>query len=222
MRNVRIQVMEDRATGVVGMVLKGIKLIDAPMVVNDGYGIAHDILDHQNGFKAIGSIADEIEAMGGMWFARGQWGEVRRTSYDNPHQALANDLSYLADIHLDRNVPIRASIANTRETSWDHDFDLIIEDGVKICRREFEHRDEEVDEEKLQHFAKQAKHLLRRGFRKARSRFDDNPMTANNQFWAIAEAVDNAHLDLYEGAEYNLRYGDGKAIVTETHGSYYD
>jgi hypothetical protein len=41
---------------------------------SSGYLLAHDLVEHQNGPEAIGSVADELEALGGLWYTRGSWG----------------------------------------------------------------------------------------------------------------------------------------------------
>lgn len=47
-------------------------------VATSGKLVAHDLLEHPN-IAIIGSIGDELEALGGVLYMRGQFGDISRT-----------------------------------------------------------------------------------------------------------------------------------------------
>ena len=66
MRYVRLQVAEDQLSGELGLKIKGMRATEG-MAMGSGLLVAHDLLEHQNGLRAIGSVGDELEALGGIW-----------------------------------------------------------------------------------------------------------------------------------------------------------
>lgn len=218
MRHVRLKVKEDLALGEFGLIVDGMKLIDTPMVSNEGFMIAHDLLEHQNGIRAIGSVGDEVEAMGGCWFIRGQLGQIRRgMTIHSPEHNIATDIANLAEIYC-RNVPMRAEIFNTHEHGHDAAFDEIISQARSRC---LDYLDEDSERALLLKFCRDAKHLLRTGYRKAARRFKDDYHLASDQFWSIADAVDGCiKHGVYEYQEFRLSYGNGRATCEEIHDDY--
>lgn len=63
--------------------------------------LAHDLLEHQNSLKAIGSIADEFEALGGVLYIRSQ---LRASS----QLGIGYGVSHLYELW-DKGVPLRAA-----------------------------------------------------------------------------------------------------------------
>ena len=214
MRYVRLQVAEDQLSGELGLKIKGMRATEG-MAMGSGLLVAHDLLEHQNGLRGIGSVGDELEALGGIWHVRGQWGELQRDGYSihTPEQALGRDIMNLAMVH-NRGIPMRVEIKNTHGHDWDDAFDEMIQVGVRLFINEMKDRDEKIDYRRLDQFKQEAKHLLRTGFRKSQNRHGDGTRV-NTQFWNIAEVVDqHAHTE-WEGMEYVLSYGNGRAACHE-------
>lgn len=57
--------------------------------------LTHDIVEHQNGARNIGTVEDELEAIGAIWVTRGQWGDFAHSgSGIDVLAAELSDLSY--------------------------------------------------------------------------------------------------------------------------------
>ena len=92
MKKVILKTITD-SEGTTGIVVEGMKRIQYPSAAQEGFLIAHDLLEHVNGIEAIGSVDDELEAMGGCWFVRGKSGQMRRDNYGSmysPEETIAS------------------------------------------------------------------------------------------------------------------------------------
>ena len=218
MRHVTLMSKEDYEFGGIGLQVKGTRASGSAMnPATTGLLIAHDLLEHQNGLAAIGGIGDELEALGGIWYVRGQHGDMNRKNPFNIHSAethIASDVMNLAR-YFSSGIPLRVRVPNTRRHDHDDAFSEIVEIARKNTRAEF--NDDEVAE-KMAYlnewgYWRDVIHLLRVGFNKAHNRFERRGRwLANSTFWAIAEAVD-AVLPIveWEGIEFRLSYGKGEA-----------
>lgn len=215
MKSVKLYSRVDDRTDEVGLVLA-----DAPLHLNPGNQgrlLAHDLLEHQNGVRSIGSIADEIEAMGACWFVRGQTSTMSQAygQYRRPEEDIAYELNKLFDLHLN-GVPLRSTVNNTYSHEQDEVFDEIIRFSKHLMDSSHKRKHSTV----LSDYCREAKHLLRSGMRKAEKRFED-PMTASRQFWAIADAIDSSiKHGVEEYQEFRLLYGKGKAYFEEMYTTY--
>jgi hypothetical protein len=197
---------------------------DGYNVATEGFLIAHDIIEHQNGLARIGDIADEIEALGAIWLVRGQHGDMSRKGIGaaySPEQNIASDLermgvdvahgAYFPDVKL-----------RTRPHDDDDTFKEIIEiarEGITRELNEFSNR--ENDAAAVSQYLDAALHLMRTGARKCARRYAGQ-YAANSQFWAIAEAVEDHAANVeYEGRRYRLRYGKGEATCEEIYDDEY-
>jgi hypothetical protein len=208
MRHIRLRSFEDQDLGEVGLGIVGMKLKGGSAAMR-GLLIAHDLLEHQNGIGAIGSVGDELEALGGVWYVRGQHDDINRncTNWHAPEVHIASDVINLAR-YFSNGAPLRVRVPKTREHFQDDAFREIIE----IAKS---HQEESFEGEGQYYI--DALHLMRAGYNKAQTRFGNSyKCMANSQFWSIAEAVDRhaKHLD-YEGQEFRLSYGKGEARCCE-------
>ncbi len=218
MKRVILTCVEDNVTGELGLIVDGLKqLSNEFMATTEGLIIAHDLIEHQNGIKAIGSIDDELEALGACWWIRGQWGLLREGSYNSPEEGLARDVGHLGEIFC-RGVEFRTYVPRTRPGEWNETIEQIVIDGVKNCRDEIDYNDEMSQEEKarLILYSGQAINFMRKGIIKAKKRFDNKSMIANNIFWNIARAVDPyaKHCEI-EGQQFELIYSKNGAFCDE-------
>lgn len=221
MRYTRLTMKEDLATGELGLILDGIRMLNTPMVSLSGMGIAHDIMEHQNGTRAIGSVGDEVEALGGMWFVRGEQNDTRMEENGiyrrtDMVDTVAGDLAHLCSIFM-RGVPLRVAVPATRKHHCDAKFDASIAEGKMVYMNDYSNEFKNVDKNRVNAFFEYAKHLLRTGYRKASVRFNQNNDEANAQFWAIATAVNDvlAYEGDIEGQQFVLGYGDCRATFKE-------
>lgn len=203
MRYIRLETGSDEYDTSLGFKFKGAGQYEGLMVDRDGMLTAHDILEHQNGAKNIGSIRDEMEALGGGWQVRGRWGDMcREGGNQGPIANFASDFVRMArDGFWENWTPPKQG---KRAHLYDDDFRSILEDARPQIRAEIE--DMEADD-----YLQTALQLMRVGFNKAERRFGDR-FAGINQFKAIQEAVAKAvkWID-WEGQEYLLAYGNGEA-----------
>jgi len=218
MKAMRLITTIDDHSSELGLTIKGIEHKKFLSASQNGFLMAHDIIEHQNGHNAIGSVGDEIQALGGSWFVRGEIGDTRGAngswaSARSPLDILAEDLAVLCELYVESGIPMRSKILNTHDHDSDADFDEMIRQARKMALGEFEYHDDEVDQDRLRYFLASSKHLLRTGYRKASRRFNHDGIAANNQFWTIEQAVQKHGVEAieFEGQEFILTYGNGEA-----------
>lgn len=222
MRYIKLRVWEDRAIGELGLLVEGVRLLEMPMVATRGLIIAHDLLEHQNGLGAIGSIDDELEALGGVWFVRGQSGYMEQESgvfYRPPWETLAYEIANLGRYYVLHDIDMKTPVPRTLHTYETEEFPFIVEEGRSKLQDELDH--DPCDEEDLEYqttrtrdFIEQSLHYMRRGYSKAKRRYRDNDNKARTQFWAISDAVDKIIPWVeWEGQTFLLSYGMGEANV---------
>ena len=194
-------------------------MIDTPMVANEGLLIAHDLLEHQQGLSKIGSLGDELIALGGVWYVRGQWGDMRRDrsgSMYTPEQSIASDVYNMFEIYA-RGVPLRVKVPSNKAGDHEDAINTIISIARQSIVREYaDNTGETLDYKKLHEYLDQAQRLLRVGIRMARKRYNGEALMANSMFWRIAEAVDKvAKWCDYEGQRFELKYDYNRATCNE-------
>jgi len=210
MKTVTLQAFTDESTGVLGLGVKGMSRDETTNASTDGLGIAHDLIEHVNGVREIGGITDELEALGAIWFVRGQYNDIRRDrvgSMYTVHQNLASDIVRMfRDFFYGAYVDLKP--VRTYSCVADDDFRQILEHAMEDARKEIDD-DEDSAEVKEKERAYMAACLprLRIGYRKAKRKYKRGT-AANNLFWEIAEAVDPVARRIeFEGQEFKLTYG---------------
>lgn len=212
-----------------GFVLKGCKEFEGLMADREGGLTAHDVLEHQNGIAGMGPVWDELEALGGVWFVRGRFGDML-TKGRSYHTAEANTASDLTRMFSDYSTDPDNGPGGLRTGSRPHAYDDEFAEIIAIARRDIprEYTDmgdgsEDEDENGwspelhalFEDYLTLALHRMRAGFSKAARRFgrlSDNQFYAGNLFVAIRDAVGEAAREIeFEGQEFILRYGNGEA-----------
>lgn len=219
MTSIKLLSKEDNETGLLGLIVDGMKVTNYPSVSTEGRLIAHDILEHQNGIKSIGSIGDELEALGGVWYVRGKNGYLSLNSNYSPEENIASDVSNMA-IMVFNNVPIRANKVETKKHYEDDSFKEIIKLSKEMYKKEIKCQLEENQEyDSLEEYFEQCLHLMRTGYRKAEKRFKNK--CAISMFGYIEEAVDDIINEVeYEGQEFILTYNSSYASCKEIYYRY--
>ncbi len=211
MKKLTLRSEVDEETGVLGLLIDGVRS-RGMFVASEGLLIAHDIIEHQNGLAAIGPIDDEFQALGGIWFVRGQLFDLRRDgmgSAHTPHEHVAADVARMYRDYC-FGEPLDTAVPRTTATDLDEDF----ADILRIARHECLAEVDAQDRKPLEPYLRAALAHMRIGYRKAVRRFRGRD--ANAQFWAIAEAVDRATKQVeFEGQRFHLAYGDGTARCEE-------
>lgn len=202
--------------GELGLKIGGMKDTNGMYAANSGLLVAHDIVEHVNGLAAIGTIGDELMALGGAWRCRGQWGDIVRGTVGStlsPEQHIAGDIPEL--YHLYRSgVPLREEVPNLiNEDKEDRElFERILETAKPMVRGNW---DDDWDHKSWVEFSEAAVPLMMKGAIKFTKRWEDD-LIGNSQFWAIhyeVQAVLDTEL-VQEGQVWRLGYGNGQAKIT--------
>lgn len=225
MRYVTLTSINDPQTGELGLKVEGVPAIDYPMAANEGFLIAHDLLEHQQGLHKIGTIGDELLALGGVWYVRGQHGDISRNGVGSFHSAesnVASDVSNMGCMYV-ANEHVRLHIkppSRLPPCLADEDIAGIAELGRQGTIEELRCQEDRIDYARLDKYTTLSERLMRRGYNMARRRFErgHSRYYANSMFWNIADAVDPYCKNIdFEGRRFRLSYGDYEAHCKEIH-----
>lgn len=220
MKTITLIAYRDDNTGEIGLGLKGMSRGDETNAAINGALIAHDLIEHVNGPKHIGSIDDELEALGASVYVRAQWGELQRNSRSvySPEQNIASDVvrmfrEYVCGAYV---APMKFRPRGGRVTHQEA-LEQVMALAADDWRAEIDAEDLDEAVPLWEAYSAIAMQRMQTGYAKARRKWEPRgQFAANNQFWAIADAVDTMlkHEELIEGMEFKLRYGNGEAICT--------
>lgn len=204
--------------------------IGEPFVAVEGELVAHDLVEHSD-YKNIGSIGDELRALGALWYVRGQHGEIRRDrvgSAYTPSQSIAHGVAEMARVYCERydscfgeDVPVYKDISNLIEYE---SLKEIVSYAIKYSKEEIDDFEEVKDlwYEFFHHCLK----FLMKGFEDAQRRYDKHgSFYANNLFWNITEEVDKAlEWCEFDGQQFELQviHSQGVVRVNEVFEDYED
>jgi hypothetical protein len=217
LQTVTLECIEDEH-GLIGLIVQGMPVNEETNASTEGLLIAHDLIEHINGVQNIGSIWDEMQALGALWYCRGQWSDLRRGgrgSIYTPHESVAAEFTRMFhDFAYGANLP--GKIPRTMPHDSDSDFLQIIEHAdeeynSEINPGEFTPADLEALKQK---FNRAALSGLRIGYRKAASKYGKHGrFFGNSLFWKVAEEVQQVCKHMEQGQTFQLRYGmkDGQA-----------
>lgn len=217
-------------SGELGLVPQGMQMdndFDDMTANTSGRMLAHDILEHVNGVHMIGTIEDELEALGACLYTRAQFQDLDRNSrYLSAWSALQSigwDVANMMEKASYAGLP--GKIPKTRAGDFEDDITEIVNFAVEKWDRpedtEYDDQQDWSDFEEV--FKNQARNFLRTGLRKQRKRFP-KAGHANNLFWAIAEEVEGIKNSIEnEGQRFELTYSirNGEASIREI-GEVYD
>ena len=217
MRTIRLVTVSDEFDNKPGFALATAKhWADGFMADREGVLIAHDVLEHVNGPAQIGSVWDELEALGAIWQVRARHGDLftgRNYGVRSMAENIAADLTRMfAEFAADPFHGPGSAKAGTRP----HDYDSEFMECITIARNEIPREFDSPNDitRQLEPYLALALRRMRIGFRKAEKRYGTG-FQASNQFVAIREAIADAQKQIdFEGQEFRLRYGHGEAIVT--------
>jgi hypothetical protein len=200
-------------SGELGLYVSGMSTSESDDIsfdTGDGFLLAHDIVEHVNGIQAVGSVGDELMALGALWYVRGDWGWPFRETSGSPELGQASDISSMyrdwlykgwgmPTPKLGRSVFRGAFIAM-----------------LKLFPEYLEHGMETDRESARQEFSKIALRFLCRGASKAHRKYG-SVRTANEFFFLVQQQIKNALApDMhYAGQEWRLSYTFSKVTSTE-------
>jgi hypothetical protein len=157
---------------------------------------AHDIIEHINGWWNIGTVEDELEALGAAWYCRGQWqdGWVAGLRRD-----IAGNLRYIPHRILD-DCPIKVTSIED------------LEDLTKIKKLWEACMDDSIDHFGFTGFKNTRKSLdkvqdwMTLGYRKAEKRYGKRQADGGFiMFNCVKRALDQ-HSPEWPGQRFNLHY----------------
>jgi hypothetical protein len=215
----------DRDMGEIGLCLEGMRIPDGEVnSATEGLLIAHDIIEHVNGAEQIGSIDDELEALGAIWFVRGQFNDLsrdKRGSFYSVEENIASDVIRMFRDHWDggQYVDTRKRYTRPLESMHESAIDGILEFAQRDYKKELSDTDLTGVTAAWRAYKHAARHRMRAGFRKAARKWAKvgGARMANCAFWDIAEAVQPyAKRPEFEGMRYELTYSiERGAFCTE-------
>jgi len=213
MKTKYLDVVTDRATGELGLIVRGVRLMDYPMAAGGmqaGRLIAHDITEHVNGLKKIGSVDDELEALGAIIYGRIDCGLIEAG-------ALKYDVSELARCYAE-GVDFKTPVPRTKRLD-----EYVEEIILKSVRKGLHYVAEELGEsdmpatyhKRLLEFRQAAPHYLRRGWRKACKKYKASYELVD-MFTHIEKVVNRIsnHID-HEGQVFKLTSRDNYNFYCE-------
>jgi hypothetical protein len=194
MKAITYIVEEHDETGIVGLTPEGIRMHDQYIPTSGGNAFAHDLLEHQNGFKSIGTIRDEIEAMGALAYVRGPYGTARKGSWVAVDESIRREVVDLID-------PLTED-----DERW-HRLHTRLEPDTQLERDPIiDWVLEEIESSHELHgttLMANIERLLNRGYMKAERRFKDQGW-ATDLFFHMTDTVDE--VIKREGLEEGMRF----------------
>lgn len=214
---------EDSQTGELGWIFSDININeDLFMSSNDPLLLAHDFLEHPNGLDSIGSIDDEMQALGGIWFVRGQFGLLRKDNVGMAYsieQHLASDLSRM---YREQEITSYTMIddserAEIKYSAIDNDVIETAKEIIELARNDInsELEDGEQFDIGIDEYLADAKLYFLLGYQRSVIRFDDDANSANELFWNIVSAFDSVDDPEWEEREINLVINGDRVYVDE-------
>lgn len=228
MRHVTLKTCSDEYDSKPGFALVGTDCnADGYAADRDGILIAHDLLEHVNGPGEIGSVWDELEALGAIWQVRARHGDLLNnrpaysaTAYNMPYQ-IAGDVTRMfgewgwRENYYEGPGSLREGSRPIPE--MESDFAATLEIARKDIPGEHirdvggEEREAEL-REMIEPYLALALRRMRIGYRKARRRYGDGYRGAD-QFVSVRDAIKEASAWVeVEGQRFRLSYGDGRAV----------
>jgi hypothetical protein len=189
MSRVRLIRFTDEPTGETGLRLESCPPSEYLYASREGRLLAHDLLEHVNGGDSIGSIDDELEALGAAWYVRGQHGGLDRGHTLDPYDGLVNDLTgLLEEVDAGKDGPTPPRDVERRCAVLSPDFERMATEACARVRRELVN---ESEGDITGDFAEFAPLRMLAGYRKARRKYRDAD-AAYRLFWAVSDAIDAA------------------------------
>ena len=210
-KTVRLEVIECRESGEVGLVLQASKLalsnVD-DITVGGGLLLAHDLFEHVDGPENIGGVGEELQALGAMFYVRAANGPLTRGPYHHSaEENIASDVARMYSKWLEDGyeylVPKTRASCGIEES---------LKEVLTYTREEVfvEAEYGGLQTDHLDEYLSGVRHFMRVGYRKAKKKYRRVPGHGlYRTFMRVAEEVDSvaAHEDLWPGREFVLTYG---------------
>ena len=197
MKQINFTVKYHRDFDVYGLVPDGVDTERYAPITN-GRLLAHDVVEHVNGIRKIGSFTDEFEALGALMFVRGTHADF---GYFNAEESIAADFTFLAE---DWHLTAEEDLSYSREPRKQGYLDELWED----IKWHIEYPNEMLISERRE-FANSARVYFKRGYLKALRKYGDE-FSAFSLFETIKYSFDRmfpkGFHEYQEGTRIILRY----------------
>lgn len=186
--------------GLLGFVYDGVDIPEGELfAATMGNLLAHDLLEHVNGLDSIGTVADELQALGAVWYIRGQNHQISKRQHHSSTEILADDIMdqhrYEEYLGFGEAVPYDIQI---------DDRDLIAE-LLSLAKKSIraKRQSDEYDPAQVRAFLSDAKYFIQQGINKAEDLFPCD-CAALSLFYEISDAFDKHPEPDYEGQQFEL------------------
>lgn len=179
---------------------------------NTGALLAHDLIEHRHGIDSIGSIEDELQAIGAGWITRGQWGDYIRGRNNSicPYVMAASDVLNLFELCVNvgeyiKTIPSIKEVEGLENHLWHEDMNLILAEFRGQVKKEYP----DASKDTIDQFSNAALYYMLQGVDSLVAELGDR-FRGNNIFWCIAQEYDSLLKTdgLSEGIEYRIEYGE--------------
>lgn len=219
MTHKRLRVVEDEEYGGLGLkFVEPHKFCNGKFTIQNGLVLAHDIIEHQQGTGKIGSIGDEMIALGGICYSRGQWGDMSRNGAGSMYSAeeiIAFDILNMARLYFHNNIPFRQKLVTSRKSDPTDFVDYVIEAAREGWSKEFEYDQSsnlDPNQEQIDTYLEACRIYMVHGSKLA-DRLFGSGVLANDMFWEIERNTSGFIQQLeHEGQEFILSYDFNKNI----------
>ena len=207
-----IECREDNCTGELGLALKAMPRLDnGEPETGGGLVIAHDLLEHVGGVRAIGGIGDEIQALGAAWYVRFKHGvnnpaDPYAGAARSSEEHVASDISRFA-LMVAQGEHVGIPTPRTRSHAYDSEFESILQHARREAREEARALFDEADKDGILRELDESywpcviPHL-RAGYNKAHKRYRGREVLF--LFFEIQRLVDRLCKPEYEGQQWAL------------------
>lgn len=147
--------------------------------------VAHDIVEHVNGWQNIGTVEDELEALGTAWYTRGQW------NTDITDAGLRNDV--ITNLMYVTRRKLEDHGINLETAACPYAFDWIEENLIQGC---IDNWGEEENMSITEHNVSMVKGWMLSGVRKAEKKYGRySRFCANNLFTNMRQTLADFYSD---------------------------
>jgi len=153
-----------------------------------GLMLAHDLLEHQNGAAALGTVIDEMEAFGAIWAIRGQHSVLfdgEQCPSNRVVEYYVDNFRYLMKQYL-KNVDELPNLTVLVERPW---LDGTIREAFKSLEHSEWYDPDYVEAHRVEWFIHCARYYMHQGYAKAIARFG-SAKEAASLFWSLSYELD--------------------------------
>lgn len=217
MTHKRLRAVMDDEFGILGLkFIEPRKTCNGKFTITDGLTLAHDIIEHQQGTSKIGTIGDEMVALGGVCYSRAQWSDMSRDrNYTHKdEEGLANDIMYMASLYFYNKIPFRQKLITSRKDDPTDYVDYVIEAARENWSSHFDHQHDirKISQQDIDTYLETCRIYMLHGAKLADRRFGSG-MLANQMFWEIERVTSDLIKDIqYEGQEFLLSYDFNRKV----------